>query len=221
MRHLAPYHRVAGLDLPGFGRSAGIGHHCTIPQLADTVVQWLDARGIGPAVFVANSFGCQVVTEVVARQPARALGLVLNAPTMDRAHRTVSAMIARVIVDAPREPMALALIVTRDYLRAGPFRILATLVSALADRIEDKLPHVTVPVSVVCGARDPLVSVAWGEEVARLVGREHPGSAGATMHVLPHIAHALPFEDPVAFAGIITELLQRVERGLPSARLHG
>ena len=214
-------HQVVGLDMPGFGRSAGIGYHCTVPQLADAVLHWLDARGIGPAVFVANSFGCQVVTEIVSREPQRALGIVLNAPTMDRAHRSVLAMIARVFVDARREPLALALIVTRDYLRAGPYRIIATLVSALADRIEDKLPRVTIPVSVVCGARDPLVSVAWGEEVARLVGRDCPDAPGATLHVVPHIAHALPFDDPETFAAIIADLLGRVMRALPTAPRHG
>lgn len=221
MARLARDHRCAGLDLPGFGRSASIGHHCSISQLADVAMQWLDARDIGPAVFVANSFGCQVVTEIVAREPQRALGLVLNAPTMDRAHRSVLAMVARVIVDAPREPIALALIATRDYLRAGPYRLLATLVGALADRIEDKLPRVAVPVSIVCGARDPLVTVAWGEEVARMVGRDRPGAAGATLHVLPHIAHALPFEDPGALATIVVDMLGRVTRALPVVPAHG
>jgi 2-hydroxy-6-oxonona-2,4-dienedioate hydrolase len=209
MARLAAAHPVAGLDLPGFGRSGSPRHVLSLAELGDALSAWLDARGIGPAVLVGNSFGCQVIVELATRQPARALGLLLNAPTMDPAHRSALAVIARVVADVPRESLSLALLVARDYLRAGPRRILVTLRSALDDRIEEKLPRITVPVSVVCGAHDPVVTVPWCEEATQLVGRERSGAAGATLAVAHDAAHALPY-DPDTFAPLIVALVERV-----------
>lgn len=203
MTRLAGVFPVAGLDLPGFGRSESPPRPFSLAEHAQTLTHWLDARGIGPAILVGNSYGCQVIVECVARTPERAVGLVLNAPTMDPAHRNALTMLARVLTDAPREPWRLAVLVTRDYLRAGPRRLLATLGHALADRIEEKLPGIAQPTLVVCGARDPVVTVRWASECARLVGLEHPGAAGGTMQCVATAAHALPYDDPATFAAII------------------
>lgn len=204
-------HPVSGPDLPGFGRSGSPGRTLDVSELADALAGWLDARGIGPAIFVGNSYGCQVIVDLVHREPARALGLVLNAPTMDPAHRTVVGQFLRFVVDIPREPLRLAVLVFQDYLRAGPLRFLATLRYALADRIEAKLPDLLVPVMVVCGARDPVVTVAWGAEAARLVGMSRRDAAGGTLHVVPTAAHALPYDDPATFAALIDAFAKRVQ----------
>ncbi len=203
---------VAGLDLPGFGRSATPSHALDVSELADALAGWLDARAIGPAVFVGNSHGCQVIVELATRMPARVLGLVLNAPTMDPAHRTVLGQMMRVVLDIPREPRALAVIVLRDYLRAGPLRLWHTLRSALADHLEEKLPLLEMPVAIVCGALDPVVTVPWATEAARLTGMSAPHAAGATLHVVPTASHALPFDDPASFAPLIVALVERVRR---------
>lgn len=204
MARLAETHTVVGLDLAGFGRSAAPSRPFGVAEHADTLARWLDARDIGPAIFVGNSYGCQVIVDCVARWPERAVGLVLNAPTMDPAHRNAFVMLARVLADVPREPWRLAVIVARDYLRAGPRRILVTLAEALRDRIEEKLPTITHPVLVVCGARDPVVTARWASECARLVGMERQGAAGGVMQCVATAAHALPYDDPATFAGIIT-----------------
>jgi 2-hydroxy-6-oxonona-2,4-dienedioate hydrolase len=211
MAALAYDHPVAGLDLPGFGRSGSAPRALTVSELGDSLARWLDARSIAAAVFVGNSFGCQVIVDFVSRRPARAVGLVLNAPTMDPAHRTGLGQLARVIADIPREPLSLAVHVARDYLRAGPLRLLSTLRAALADHIEEKLPQITAPTVVVCGARDPVVTVQWADQVARLVGSGVAGAAGGVLEIVPDAAHALPYDDPEAFAAIIREVLEDVE----------
>ena len=216
MTRLAAEYPLAGLDLPGFGRSGSPKRTLDLPQLADVLMAWLDARGLGPAIFVGNSFGCQVIVESVVRNPARAVGLVLNAPTMDPAHRTALGQILRVLADIPREPLSLAVHVARDYLRAGPLRLIATLRTALADRIEEKLPHLVAPVAVVSGARDPVVTLRWAEEITQLVGRERADAAGALLQVVQHAAHALPYDDPDTFAACIVALYERRAAARPS-----
>lgn len=210
MVRLAGAHPVAGPDLPGFGRSGTPRRALDLRELAMALAAWMDGRGMGPAVFVGNSYGCQVIVELVTLQPHRAVGLVLNAPTMDPAHRTVVGQVSRVLADIPFESLPLATHVLRDYLRAGPMRLLATLRHALADRIEEKLPTIVAPTLVVCGGRDPLVTEDWCVEATRLVGMSVPGAAGATLVVLPKASHAVPFDAPDSFARLIDEFVGRI-----------
>ena len=212
MSVLAAEHPLIGLDLPGFGRSDTPPSALDTAGLASALRDWLDVRGIGPAIFIGNSYGCQVIVELAHRDPMRVLGLVLNAPTMDPAHRTFFGLFVRFIADIPHEPWRLALLVARDYFRAGPLRFFRTLRWALADHIEEKLPHVGAPTLIVCGARDPVVTVAWAADAARLVGISSRGSAGATLSVVPTAAHALPYDDPNSFSTLIHDFVQRVLR---------
>ncbi len=218
MVRLASTYPVAGPDLPGFGRSGSPRRALDLCELAMALATWMDVRGIGPAVLVGNSYGCQVIVELVTREPQRALGLVLNAPTMDPSHRSVLGQVSRVIADIPFESLPLATHVVRDYLRAGPLRLLATLRHALADRIEEKLPAIVAPTLVVCGGRDPLVTEDWCVEATRLIGMSVPGAAGATLVVLPKASHAVPFDDPESFARLIDEFVGRVALAASSAQ---
>ena len=213
MAALASRHNVLGLDLPGFGRSGSPKRVLDTAGLARALGQWLDVRGIGPAILIGNSYGCQVIVELMMQDPRRGVGLVLNAPTMDPAHRTVVGQVMRVLADIPHEPRRLAWIVARDYFRAGPLRLLRTLRNALNDHIEEKLPDIVAPTIIVCGSRDPVVTVAWSAEAARLVGRNSRGAAGATLSVVPTAAHALPFDDPATFAGLIDTFAARIRHG--------
>jgi len=176
-----------------------------LSELAQALIDWLRVREIVTPVLVGQSHGCQVVVEAVSRELGLASALVLNAPTMPVEHRGMLAMLWRVAIDAPREPLSLVPHVVRDYLRAGPVRILATLQDALRDGIEEKLPTIRVPVTIVTGARDPVSPPAWCEWLVRLMG------AGTRLVVVPGAAHAVPFSHPHELAAEIVAMARRVE----------
>ncbi|HEU4721377.1 MAG TPA: alpha/beta hydrolase, partial [Gemmatimonadaceae bacterium] len=176
-----------------------------LTDLANALAEWLRVRRIVAPVLVGQSHGCQVVVEAVTRAPELASALVLNAPTMLAEHRSVVRQLWLVARDAPREPLSLVPHVVRDYLKAGPVRILATLRDALRDRIEEKLSAVRLPVTVVTGERDPLSPPAWCEQLVRAAG------SGARLVVVPGAAHALPFSHPKALAAEILVTVQRLE----------
>jgi 2-hydroxy-6-oxonona-2,4-dienedioate hydrolase len=209
MRALGDAMPVSAIDLPGFGRSRPVRGHLSLAALADALVDWIRARGIVAPILVGQSHGCQVVVEAAMRAPDVASAIVLNAPTMLAGHRSIGAQLWRVVLDTPREPLALVPHVARDYLRAGPVRILATLNDALRDRIEDKLPDVRVPVTIANGAQDPVSPPAWGERLARLTG-SRVGGSGARLVVVPGAAHAVPFSHPRALAAEIVALSEQV-----------
>src|SRR5690349_660164 len=54
-------------DLPGYGRSEHPDTPLGVAALADALTGCLDALGLERPVLVANSLGCQVVTELAVR----------------------------------------------------------------------------------------------------------------------------------------------------------
>jgi pimeloyl-ACP methyl ester carboxylesterase len=81
-------------------------------------------------------------------------------------------------------------IIVRDYWTMGTPRIVATAMHALADRPEDKLPHIAVPVLVIRGDRDASTTRVWAQRCADLApnGRFEPirGAAHAAHFSHPH-----------------------------------
>jgi pimeloyl-ACP methyl ester carboxylesterase len=166
---LADRHAVHVVDLPGFGLSGDPGRVLDVAEHADHLAHWLETVGLSSVAVVGNSFGCQVAVELAVRHPDRVCGLVLVGPTMDPAARTAPRQILRWLHDTAKEdPLQLPILV-RDVRDAGLHRVVGTLVHALRDPIEDKLPLVRVPVLVTRGSREPIVPVAWATTATRLL----------------------------------------------------
>ena len=166
---LAADHPVHVVDLPGFGLSGEPGRVLDVTGHADHVAAWLEVSGLAPVVILGNSFGCQVAVELAVRHPDHVRGLVLVGPTTDPAARTASRQILRWLRDTAREdPLQLPILV-RDLRDAGLRRVVGTLVHALHDPIEDKLPLVRVPVLVTRGSREPIVPMAWAATATQLL----------------------------------------------------
>ena len=195
-RDLAPFYRAFAVDLPGFGRSDKPARPLGLVELAEALGGWMRATGLRAATLVGNSYGCQVAMELAARRPRMVQRLVLVGPTTDPAYRSRRRQIARLLLDATREPISLLGIAVGDYLRCGSWRMLHALREALVHPLEDRLSLVMAPALVVRGLRDPLVSAAWAERVAS----ELP--AGRLV-VVPGAAHAAHYAAPRSVARTI------------------
>src|SRR4051794_35478453 len=136
-------------ELPGFGRSERPRVPLDIGQLAEALCGCLDALGLARPALVANSLGCQVVTELAARRPERAGRLVLIGPTVDPKQRQARRQLLRGLSDAGREPLPLLAMTARDTAGMGLTALLATVRAALADRVEERLPLVVSPTLVI------------------------------------------------------------------------
>ncbi len=71
-------YRVYSVDLPGYGRSEPLAELYTLPALASSVADFLDAVGITePAHLVGNSLGGAVAMQLAVHGPERVASLVL------------------------------------------------------------------------------------------------------------------------------------------------
>ncbi|MGW4638916.1 alpha/beta fold hydrolase [Sphaerisporangium sp. NPDC004334] len=206
--HLAPRFRVHAVDLPGFGLSGEPGKVMELPELADSLAEWLEAAGIGPAVLLGNSFGCQVAVDLAVRYPSLLRGLVLAGPTTDAHARTALRQIGRWLRDIPHEDPWQAPIILRDVRDAGVGRVVRTFGISLRDTIEHKLPSVGVPVLVTRGAREPVIPQRWAQEVARLLPR-------GELAVVPHAAHNANYTAARSMAAVVVPFLDKLSGRLP------
>jgi pimeloyl-ACP methyl ester carboxylesterase len=197
---LAPTCRVYVPDLPGFGLSTKPAEILDVPALADALDGWMRAMALGPVALLGNSFGCQIIAELGMRHGAVITRAVLQGPTMDPGARTAPRQLLRWALNSPFEPApawaSLGSVVRQDYRDAGVRRVLATFRHALRDRIEDKLPHLDMPVLVVRGTRDPIVPQRWAEEAVRLLPR-------GRLAVVDGAAHTMNFTSPDALARVV------------------
>ena len=88
-----------------------------------------------------------------------------------RAMMSRPTQLARWLRAGNREPFSLNGVIVRDYLDCGLRRVVGSYVRSIADPFRDALPRVRARTLVVRGARDPIVTQAWAEEVTRLLPR--------------------------------------------------
>lgn len=139
---------------------------------------------------VGHSFGCQVVAQFMRNRPERVVAVVLQAPSVDAAARTLHQQIRRIRVNSVRErATALEKISRRDYRRAGFARCWGPLRQSLEDAIEENVAAIDAPALVVCGGRDPVVPARWARRLADLLPQ-------GKLLVIPDATHSVPLRNP-------------------------
>jgi pimeloyl-ACP methyl ester carboxylesterase len=191
-------------DLPGQGRSGALRGATSIAALGEVLGEWADAAGLVRPAFVANSMGCQIVTQLAVACPEQVGPMILVGPTIDPSRRAARHQLFGGLRDAAREPLSLIALTTRDDASVGIRRLLATARVVLGDRIEERLPLIEQRTVVVYGENDGFIGREWAERVAALLPR-------GRLVVIPREAHAVHYTRPELIAGLVTELL--VEEG--------
>lgn len=199
-RQLATSFRVLVPDLPGQGKSEPRPGLRSVSELADAFAAWLEAAELERPAVVANSLGCQVVTELAARVPGLVGPLTLVGPTIDPARRQGRHQLFAALRDSAREPVRLLAIAASDDLGAGMRQLVVTARAAFDDRIEERLPFVEQPAVVVRGGDDRFVSAEWAEQVTALL-------PDGRLVVVPGEPHAVHFTQPATVAGVVREFL--------------
>jgi pimeloyl-ACP methyl ester carboxylesterase len=199
-RALAPSCAAIAPDLPGQGRSTPLPGPISIGGLAAALGAWVEANGLVRPAFVANSMGCQVVTQLAATRPERVGPMVLVGPTIDPARRRARRQLFGALRDAFHEPLSLIAIAARDEARTGLRTLLSTARVALEDPIEERLPLIEQTTVVVHGEEDRFVGREWSEDVAALLPR-------GRLVVVPGEPHAVHYTRPDLVAAIVEKLL--------------
>jgi 2-hydroxy-6-oxonona-2,4-dienedioate hydrolase len=192
---------VIAPDLPGFGWSSRPALALDVPGMADALGRILDAAGIPRAVLVGNGMGSQVAARFAAGHPDRVERVVLSGPVFDPETPHLSEQALRLLQDVPHERGTLWALPLPDILLTGLGRAWATLRHIRRHRIDEDLAGIEAPTLVVRGARDPLVSAAWAETVARLLPK-------GRLVTIARAGHAVNHSSPDRFAAAVETFLE-------------
>jgi pimeloyl-ACP methyl ester carboxylesterase len=186
LRRLVPADVVL---LPGMGRRE------PVPPLDELAERLCAALGPRPVVLVGHSQSCQVVAAAAERDP-RVRAVVLIGPTTDPRLRSPVGLVGRWLGTAVREQWRIFPVVLVQWLTTGPVAMRRLWRIAAPDRIEERLPRVRVPVTVVRGTRDRLCPHDWAVRVAAAA------PAGRLVEV-PRAAHLVVSTRPAEVAAVL------------------
>jgi len=202
---LAARRRVYAPDLPGFGQTDDPPYVPDSAAMARAMIAWLDRLGLGRVHLLAHSQGAQIASELADKWPERVASLVLAGVTLGKHDPTLPRLALRLLRDLPREWPSLLPVVGRGYLRAGPWRMVATNHVFNHEDSVAIVARLRVPILLVRGARDPVMT-------ARSLHALHQAAPHARTLTIPGAAHALHWSHPRTLASYVNSFLADVER---------
>jgi pimeloyl-ACP methyl ester carboxylesterase len=206
-------------DHPGFGAS---DEFPDVTDMTDLVYHYLDVierLGLARPHVVGGSFGGWLAAELAVHTPPAVGSLMLlsaaglrlpDHPIADLFLMTPPELVAALFRDPakaaglfPAEPgVDDVLAAYRDMAAFARFAWTPFLCNP---KLERRLRRVTAPTRVVWPADDRVVPIAHGHRYAELIPK-------AELTVIEDCGHAMYFERPAEFAGVVTEFLTGVGR---------
>ncbi len=209
-----PNERVFAVDLPGHGKSRGVGEH-SIEAYADSILAFIEALKLASAVLVGHSMGGAVALQAALEAPTRLIGLALLgsaarlrvAPgllqTLSDPAR-IEAGVDKIIENSfspatsPRfvELARQRMLESRSSVLYGDFAACNTFEPPL-----DELRRITAPTLMIFGEQDGMVPAASGR--ALLEQLPH-----ARLELVPAAGHMVMLEQPERVAALLSPFLR-------------
>jgi pimeloyl-ACP methyl ester carboxylesterase len=207
-----PTCRVVVLDNRGVGRSDRPPGVYQMAQMADDVAAVLDAQSIDRAYVVGISMGGMIAQHVALRHARRVAGLVLMATTPGLPHgrpphprvlatllgiplarkKNAGVALSRILLPKRHQPRAREIMARWPAALAAepthPRTFFAQFGAVLRHSTGFRLGGIACPTVVVTGAEDILVPPRNSHFIAQKI-------RGATLEVLPDVAHGIPLMD--------------------------
>lgn len=224
VRLLAPFYRCLRYDTRGHGRSPVQPGAATIDDLADDVVELLDALGIDRAHVVGLSMGGMIAQSLAGRYPARVdhVALLATAPSLPPPEnwfaraQTVRAQGIGAIADAtmqrwfsPGADLALVAASAAQFSKIDGegYAIACEAIARL--NLHANLSAIKAPTLVVASSSDPVTTVAMGREMAASI-------SNARFVEIDNAAHLFAIERPDETAAVLREFLPSASRAKDS-----
>jgi pimeloyl-ACP methyl ester carboxylesterase len=207
--------RILAVDLPGHGKSEGVGHH-TIDDYTVEVMEFIKALKLNGVVLVGHSMGSAIALKAAIRFPKKVLGLCLLgsgarlrvAPSILQSASDPSTFEAAVrqVIDSsffPQTDGHLKELSAQRLEETRPSVLYGDLLACNAFNVTDQLSQVSAPAFILCGALDKMVP--WN--VSEFL-RDH--IPGAQMDITPNTGHMFLLEQPNQTADKLSGFLNTI-----------
>jgi pimeloyl-ACP methyl ester carboxylesterase len=211
-----PGYRVLAPDLPGHGKSTGLGAHI-IKDYADIIVKWLLEIGIYQAIFIGHSMGGAIAQTIAFDYPERiaALGLIATAPKF-----AISASILEKLGSVKTFENAAGWIVEQSYFgeldKKEKLKFTEKLLETrypvvhgdylASDKFDsrEELKNINVPTHIICGEKDKITPLRYSEYLCAHIKRSN-------LSIIPEAGHMVMLEQPEKTEKILTDFLDGIK----------
>ncbi|WKZ51095.1 MAG: alpha/beta hydrolase [Anaerolineales bacterium] len=210
-----PGQRVFALDLPGHGKSGGIGSQ-SVADYARAVVDFLDAVRFNTAVFVGHSMGSAVALTLALDFPQRVIGLGLVG---SGARLRVAPQILENTASEATFPAAVKLVndfafgasalpslkelAARQMAEIRPAVLHGDFLACNEFDVMPRLGEIAVPTLILCGGEDRLTPVKYSEFLRDRI-------PAARLVVFPGAGHMVMLEQPEAVAQALSDFADSI-----------
>jgi pimeloyl-ACP methyl ester carboxylesterase len=210
-----PEYRIFAPDLPGHGKSQGLGQQ-DIKAYSKEIVNWLNRIDIYRAVFIGHSMGGAIALTLALECPERTLGLGLIATG---ARLGVNPDLLQKLSVEATFPTAVEQIVAWSHAKSVSQEHLAQLTRHLLENrytvlhgdylacnqfnIMDALSNISVPACIICGEDDKMTPPKYSEYLAQKL-------PNASLHLIPDAGHMVMFEQSSILEKTLEEFLKTV-----------
>jgi pimeloyl-ACP methyl ester carboxylesterase len=207
--------KIYTLDLPGHGKSEGVGRQ-SIDEYADDVIVFMKEMKINAAVIVGHSMGSAVALALALKYPKQVLGLGLlgsgsklrvSPAILETAgnSNTFESAVEMVIGNCFCSETAQSLIELskKTMLEIRPPVLLGDFLACNEFDVTSQLEKINVPTLILCGAEDKMMPLKFSESL-------RDGIANSQLHVLDHAGHMLMLEQPDAVMGLLKQFIDRI-----------
>lgn len=193
-------------DLPGHGRSEGLGYD-SIQAYGDWLVVFLETLGLGRVVLVGHSMGGGIALDVALRYPQRVAGLGLVAtgarlrvaPAILEGIQHDPKTAVQLICEwayGPEAPPEMVRLGRRQMGATSPQVLYGDFVACDTFDVMGRLGEIAVPTLVLCGTQDRLTPPKYSAYLRDQI-------AGAILHLVEGAGHMVMVEKPEAVARAI------------------
>ncbi len=210
--------RCVAPDLRGFGESGAPPIGYSVDDYADDLEALIRLLALERFTVVGHSMGGKIALALAARRPAGLRALVLVAPSpptpepmeeeereqllQTHGQRQAALDTIRKITFRPLPQPQLERSIS-DTLRSSPAGWRAWLEHGSLEDISDRMAQIDVPVSIIAGEHDPVISRALIEqEVVPYLSGTAP-----RVDILPKLGHLVPLEAPQVLASKLAVML--------------
>ena len=207
--------RMFTLDLPGHGKSGGVGSQ-DIAGYGQAVIDFMKAVRLSAAVMVGFSMGSAIALFLALQQRRRVLGLGLVG---GGAKMRVASSTLEMAASPSTFPAAVKTIIENSYSSSADPRLKELAIQQMLETrqavlygdflacdsfdVMDSVKKIRLPALLVCGSDDRMMPPNRSEYLRDQI-------EGAELHVLEGAGHMVMIERPGEVAGLLTGFLEQI-----------
>lgn len=208
-------HRVYAPDLPGHGKSDGLGEQ-SIEKYATTIAGWMDKLGLQKSIVVGHSMGGAIAQQFALSYPEKVAGLVLVGTG---AKLQVSQDLLLKLSTPATTPTAIENIIKWSYAPGMDQKVLAKMQEQLLEvrsavlygdylacnnfDLTDHISTIQVPTLIICGEMDKMTPIYLSKQLQSLIPNNK-------IHLIPDAGHMVMLEKPDAVASAVQAFMQEI-----------